>query len=56
VTLEGLPYRVGIIVGLIHYLEVLHHVLISVQSSRSQSLHGSVGYGGRILEKQKVEG
>jgi hypothetical protein len=44
-----LPYRIGIIVGLVHYLEVLQHVLISVQSNRSQPLHGSVGYGGRVL-------
>jgi hypothetical protein len=26
VMLEGLPYRVGIRVGLVHYLEVLQHV------------------------------
>jgi hypothetical protein len=50
VTLEGLPYRVGIRVGLVHYLEVLQHVEISVQSSRSQR-NGSVGYGGRILRE-----
>jgi hypothetical protein len=38
-------------VGLVHYLEVLQHVYMSVQSSRSQLLHGIVGYGGRILRE-----
>jgi hypothetical protein len=51
VTSEGLPYRVGIRVGLVHYLDVLQHVYMSVRCSRSQPLHRSVGYGGRILRE-----
>jgi hypothetical protein len=56
VTLEGLPYREGIRVGLIHYLEVLQHVLMSVQSSCSQPLHEVSVMEVGFEEKEIVEG